>query len=332
MNNAKNYSKAQNAGGKAGQNTEIAAKKPSASSFFSAVIYGKQLVPRGCSIKYYNAFDMIYHTHKRIEIVYVVTGETHVCFADENGLEHDYILHSNEYAFIDADVLHKIRVDDVATQFLNVEFSLETPSGEFLLLSAYTREKNLQKLFAANKRVIKLSDDGTLMQLSLLIQSYTEKHDKLENDGFLNYLTTALLLSIAESYKKRTENLYGISYLNIAFNYITDNYNVDFSVEDVAKAANVSQNYLNLLFKKKFGVTVSKFVNNFRIEKARMLLTDTDLNIDEVRKQVGFNNKMNFNRNFYAVTGMSPREYRKNETTATKIHLHEKFMHNEYSI
>lgn len=332
MTNAKNYSKNPVLSGETAQNLSAATKKPSSASFFSAVVYGKQLVPRGCSIKYYNAFDMIYHTHKRIEIVYVVTGETQVWFYDESGSEQKYILHSNEYVFIDADVLHKIRVDDVATQFLNVEFSLDAPSGEFLLLSAYNREKNLQKLFASNKRVIKLSDDGTLMQLSLLIQSYTEKHDKLETDGFLNYLTTALLLSIAESYKKRTENLYGISYLNYAFNYISDNYNVDFSVADVAEAANVSQNYLNLLFKKKFGVTVSKFVNNFRIEKARMLLTDTDLNIDEVRKQVGYNNKMNFIRNFYAVTGMSPREYRKNETTATKIHLHEKFMHNEYSI
>lgn len=307
-------------------------RRRSGASFFSAITYNKQLVPRGCSIKYYNAFDMVYHNHKRIEIVYVVMGETQVLFFDENGAEQKYILHSNEYAFIDADVSHKIRVDDVATQFLNVEFSIESPAGEFLLLSAYNREKNLQRLFSSNKNVIKLSDDGTLMQLSLLIQSYTEKHEKLENDGFINYITTALILAMAESYKKRTENLYGISYLNNAVEFIADNYNADFSAADVAAAANVSHNYLNMLFKKKFGITVSKYVNNFRIEKARMLLTDTDLNVDEVRKQVGYNNKMNFIRNFYAVTGMSPREYRKNKTKATKIQLHEKFMHNEYSI
>lgn len=306
--------------------------KNNSGSFFSSALFDKQMVLCVSGIKFYDSFDMIFHSHGKIEIVYVIMGETEVFFTDGNGAEQKHILHSNEYILIDSNVPHKIRVDDIPTKFLNLEFSLDGGTDERLLLAAYKREKNMLSLLSAGSRVIKFVDDGTVIQMIILIQTCALARNDTESNSFLNYLTTALILLMAENYKKRTNKMFGIKYLNKAIDYISNYYDQEISVTEIADYCGISQNYLNMLFKKKFGTTIVKYLNNLRIEKATLLLTYTDLCVDDIRKQLGYNNKMNFNRNFIGITGMSPREYRKNKNKRTEINVYKMFSKNQYSI
>ena len=61
-----------------------------------------------------------------------------------------------------------------------------------------------------------------------------------------------------------------------------------------------------------FGVSFFYFVNKYRIEEAlRILSSDasTNLNIIDVAYDVGFNNKVTFNKAFKIKTSMTPTNY-----------------------
>ncbi|MDH4440250.1 MAG: AraC family transcriptional regulator [Rhizobium sp.] len=59
------------------------------------------------------------------------------------------------------------------------------------------------------------------------------------------------------------------------------------------------------------GVSVSHYVNNFRITQACRLLVDTDMPVTRILFEAGFMTKSNFNREFLRVTGESPSDWRR---------------------
>lgn len=60
------------------------------------------------------------------------------------------------------------------------------------------------------------------------------------------------------------------------------------------------------------GVSVSLYVNNFRVAEACRLLRETDEPVTQITFASGFLTKSNFNREFLRVTGMSPIRWRNN--------------------
>jgi AraC-like DNA-binding protein len=78
----------------------------------------------------------------------------------------------------------------------------------------------------------------------------------------------------------------------------------------LAKKIGISQNYLALMFRKKYGVTIQRYILNRRIENAKFMLEATDMQIKEIGTAAGFPNPQYFNKRFREITGVSPSEYR----------------------
>lgn len=66
------------------------------------------------------------------------------------------------------------------------------------------------------------------------------------------------------------------------------------------------------------GISLSHYVNNFRVEEACRLLRDTDRPVSSVVFDAGFMTKSNFNREFLRVTGQNPSAWRGREGRARK--------------
>ena len=64
------------------------------------------------------------------------------------------------------------------------------------------------------------------------------------------------------------------------------------------------------MFKKATGVNFTAYVSRLRIEKAKNLLLNLNLNVSEIAYEVGFQSLTHFNRVFKKIMGQSPTEYR----------------------
>jgi AraC-like DNA-binding protein len=64
-------------------------------------------------------------------------------------------------------------------------------------------------------------------------------------------------------------------------------------------------------FRNVTGKNLQEYVNELRVEKAKILLRDTDLNITEIANSVGFNDLNYFSRVFKRGAEVSPRKFRR---------------------
>ena len=93
--------------------------------------------------------------------------------------------------------------------------------------------------------------------------------------------------------------------------YIRENYtNPDISFKEVADFVGLSTSYLSTLMKKYGNINYNQYLNDVRIEKAKMFLRNKDIKTYEVAFCVGFNSSQYFSSIFKKITGMTPKEYR----------------------
>lgn len=72
----------------------------------------------------------------------------------------------------------------------------------------------------------------------------------------------------------------------------------------------LTEKYLSAFFKEKAGINFSNYLENLRMEKATELLSSTQLTIEEISRQVGYNSAKSFSRAFYRCKGYTPSQGR----------------------
>jgi AraC-like DNA-binding protein len=82
------------------------------------------------------------------------------------------------------------------------------------------------------------------------------------------------------------------------------------SLDDLARVAGVSRFHFHRQFRRSVGVTPHAYVLQMRIERAKGLLTGSDLTVGEVSEAVGFADQSHFSNIFRKLTAMTPRGFR----------------------
>lgn len=82
-------------------------------------------------------------------------------------------------------------------------------------------------------------------------------------------------------------------------------------LRELAKVSSLSPYHLHRVFRAAFGETPALMQRRIRAQRAQRLVAETRLAIAEIARRVGFENESAFSRSFRAVTGVSPREYRR---------------------
>ena len=99
--------------------------------------------------------------------------------------------------------------------------------------------------------------------------------------------------------------------LQTAIGFITDNWNKDFSVVDLAKKCCVSESTLYHLFQKELGQTPVNFLNSIKINNAIKYLESSNYSISTISRLVGFNSENHFRKVFKSVTETTPSNFKK---------------------
>ncbi len=91
---------------------------------------------------------------------------------------------------------------------------------------------------------------------------------------------------------------------------------VDLNLNRLARKMGVSARQVSTAINRVKGMSVSQYVNDYRVKEACRLLARTDAPITRIMFDAGFQTKSNFNREFLRVTGTSPKAWRARTSSA----------------
>jgi AraC-like DNA-binding protein len=147
--------------------------------------------------------------------------------------------------------------------------------------------------------------DGVLELLSILHDLSTSRHMRtLSDSSFTNQHFT-----------------YNSRRIEKAFEYMNTNYDKAITLGEVASLVSMTEVSFSRFIKKRTGNTFIDSLNEIRLGHASRMLIDTTHSISEISYHCGFNNISNFNRIFKKKKTCTPKEFRENFASGTRVFI-----------
>lgn len=134
-----------------------------------------------------------------------------------------------------------------------------------------------------------------------------------------------MLTQITQSYKQTCDFHYdeliqkvtsGIGgpadYIAFIKRYVNLHYMEEIHLRDITEILNLSRPYVSTLFKKEVGISFTRYLIEFRLERAKQMLKLEKLPIGRVAEMVGYEDYAQFSKIFKKYVGQSPKEFCKN--------------------
>ena len=158
-----------------------------------------------------------------------------------------------------------------------------------------------------------MEDKVKILSLSENIISLIMENDPQKDISI--FISVLEILSICSNLYPKQKNLtptFNIpSQVLDAVAFIKENYGENISLSDISKNSNCSVTYLSRVFLKHMGVTVYKYLVNYRIAQSATLLK-SGYSVAEASYACGFGDSSNFIRTFKKSVGVSPHQYKVN--------------------
>lgn len=100
-------------------------------------------------------------------------------------------------------------------------------------------------------------------------------------------------------------------YIIKARSYLSNNYNHNFSLSQLAESLTISQNLLTLRFKEVYGITPKKYLISVRLNMAKHMLSTSNYSVSQISFMCGFKSPAYFTHVFVEEFNMLPKEFRK---------------------
>ncbi len=151
-----------------------------------------------------------------------------------------------------------------------------------------------------------IAQDNAILTRMFDLRSIEEAKTEFKN--FFSFLTDAITVQTEDAKKLLARK---------ALQYIHKNYAHDISVQEIASSIHISNSYFSQLFSKEVGRSFSKYLMEYRIERAKELLLNTPQKIYAVAAAVGYADVKYFLKVFKNSTGVSPQVFRDKGTLSS---------------
>ena len=171
------------------------------------------------------------------------------------------------------------------------------------------------------KRLLQLNPNRSLLQYdpkvydnASSLKSFEEKNNSQASDNYIetNGILQILLSQFIEeknvahySANNKNSKITGILY------YISEHLSETLGVESLAKHCHINTDYFSRLFKQQTGIRPIEYIQQKRIERAKILLTTTNHSMQDIADMVGLSNISYFSRLFVKLTDKAPGAYKK---------------------
>lgn len=254
-----------------------------------------------------NAMAIRLHWHERFEMLLIKEGELELYCANEH-----ITLEPGSVAIISPKLLHSGFAGkngvlyDVLT--FDVDHFLNNTSASDYYIKPICDSGIVFERKTRNPEIVK--------QLAAIVEAYKnrEKQNQLIILGYI-YNLIGLLYTYCRVIQKPT-TLAEKKFDNIV-NYVNENFSSDISSSSLSEKFGYDEAYFCRKFKNKTGLTVMKYIQVLRLEKANDLLSKSTLSIRDIAISCGFSDMAYFANCYRKFYNSSPSEMRKNQKQNT---------------
>lgn len=163
-------------------------------------------------------------------------------------------------------------------------------------------------------RVASFDCEDTLVECvyGMLNASQLTYANDLKRESYLFSFLSALIHEKHNSAVK-TEEVHDYPYqvyVEHALEFIDHNYEKNIKVNDIANYIGINRSYLTNIFKKSLNLSPQEYLVNYRLNKACGLLKTTNLPVNIIASQVGYDDPLTFSKVFKNFFEVSPTTYR----------------------
>jgi two-component system response regulator YesN len=180
-------------------------------------------------------------------------------------------------------------------QFLQ-EASLEFPEVQFIVVSGYD-EFHYAQAAIKNGAIDYLLKPVVAEELNKALK----KAVSILNNGNITETDISSL---------RIDNPDPNHVIEVIKDYIDKNYCTEIRLSMFREKYFFSKEYLSKRFKQKYGVGIYEYALKLRMERAKELLMNDDLQIQEISERLGYSNNNYFSKAFKNYYGLSPTDFR----------------------
>jgi AraC-like DNA-binding protein len=261
-----------------------------------------------------NHFDPNWHFHPHYQLFTVVEGTGTRFIGDD--IRHFEV---GDTVFLGPNLPHLWQSDrayferhsTLQTQGIVVYFTEDFLGKDFL---GKPEMYALKQLLVNSERGLDIQNDLK----NILVSDLKELNTLSGFDGVLKLLSMLHKLAQTHDYQYITsvnyENNHKISEterMRLVHEYVMKHYKEKISLSEVAALANMAESAFCRYFKSRTNKTFSDFVSEIRIGHACKLLMNDKISIAQVCYESGYNTVSNFNSQFKALKGKSPKQYQK---------------------
>lgn len=279
--------------------------------FTVPVTPGKTVIIQEDKIPHFYPF---LHRHKEAQLIWIIKGEG-TLIVDNNM----HTFKPNDIFLLSPNQPHVFK-DNMTKGSPNQESEIHNisifydPNGSLNDILKLPELNQLNNFLASSKNGFKLPKKY-FKEITLKIKKLQSSENINQILYFLSLLKTLCKMSPKPNPLSSTLNNEKVSEdeglrMSNIYNFISQNYQRDVTLEEIASEACLTPQAFCRYFKKHTGVTFVTFLNKMRINKACKKLIDGKYeSISEVAYLSGFNSITNFNRVFKKVIRNSPKEY-----------------------
>lgn len=258
------------------------------------------------------------HYHPRIELMYIAHGQLEVTIFSQSDdrVKHTETLSGNNYILLNSDVPHGLTaLSDVI--FTTAEFSYDSEeSGSEFGFPTKQLYRDSPALFSemqmrgyhvcndlANLKDVLAKIQPLFSEYSVSIENKLCAEEKYLYRLYVQELFVTLCLNATKNKPQ------GIRLVRIINEYLKSNFQHKLDLDKLASLTGVSKFYMEKLYKKTTGQTIRQFHTVLRLEKAKSLLKTTNLSVQQIARECGFNIRQQLIYNFKNFYNVTPSEY-----------------------
>lgn len=219
-----------------------------------------------------------------------ITGKPVVPANLEESIQ-EHLLHDNEEAFEEhiLNIISELYTDNMYDRGVLLEACIEI----LLIINRFLGKYHSREVQTAQS-------DHNVIGTLLKIDNYEE---------IKKFISSYLRKTISGLHTVREKPL-GLA-IESVLRYINEHYNENLSLQKLSDVVYMHPTYLSKLFKEKTGENFSEYIMKVRIEQSKKLLQDLSLRMYDVCEMVGYDSPKHFGRIFKEITGITPKDFRK---------------------